>query len=121
MISTFVRCCCWTAFRSGAVISPEAVKELKGLKLIEGRSPNFFVSCQGGGMDEPKGALHSHSWLGRQVLPAARLGVPGQIQARLPQATWMDLLTPKLPEVLDAATETAQDQEPPAGHAGGKG
>lgn len=32
--------------QKGHGISPEAIKELKGLKLIEGRSPNFFVSAK---------------------------------------------------------------------------
>lgn len=82
-------------------ISPEAIKELKGLKLIEGRSPNFFVSAKVAEWTSQKGHYirtrglddNYYQQLVLEYLSKYKQASRGDLD---------DLLIPKLPEVLDA-------------------
>ena len=81
-------------------ISPEAVKELKGLKLIEGRSPNFFVSAKVAEWTSQKGHYIRTRGLDDNFYQQLVLEFLGKYK----QATRNDLddlLRPKLPDVLD--------------------
>ena len=83
-------------------ISPEAVKELKGLKLIEGRSPNFFVSAKVAEWTSQKGHYIRTRGLDDNYYQQLVLEYLGKYK----QATRNDLddlLRPKLPDVLDEA------------------
>ena len=84
------------------VISPEAVKELKGLKLIEGRSPNFFVSSKVAEWTNQK----AHYILTRGLDDKYYQQLVLQYLGEYKHALRRDLdgfLTTKLPDVLDAA------------------
>lgn len=83
-------------------ISPEAVKELKGLKLIEGRSPNFFVSAKVAEWTNQK----AHYILTRGLDDKYYQQLVLQYLGEYKHALRRDLdgfLTTKLPDVLDAA------------------
>lgn len=82
-------------------ISPEAVKELKGLKLIEGRSPNFFVSAKVAEWTSQKGHYIRTRGLDDNYYQQLVLEYLGKYQ-QASRGDLDDLLIPKLPEVLDA-------------------
>ncbi len=80
----------------------EQVRELKALKLIEGRSPNFFVSAK------------VAEWTGQQARYIRNRGLDDHYYRQLvveylqkygqaSRQELSDLILPKLPEVLDAA------------------
>ncbi|MBI3524527.1 MAG: putative DNA binding domain-containing protein [Betaproteobacteria bacterium] len=82
-------------------LSPESVRELKALKLIEGRSPNFFISAK------------VADWVGQKANYIRTRGLDDRYYRQLVveylqkygQATRQELdalILPKLPDVLDA-------------------
>lgn len=86
-------------------LSPENVRELKALKLIEGRSPNFFISAK------------VAEWTGQRARYIRNRGLDDSYYRKLVtdylqkygQASRKDideLLLSKLPEILDAAQKT---------------
>ena len=86
--------------QKGHALLPEQVRELKALKLIEGRSPNYFISAK------------VADWTGQKARYIRNRGLDdGYYQQlvveylqRYGQASRQeldDLLLPKLPEVLD--------------------
>lgn len=83
-------------------LSSEEARELKSLKLIEGRSPNFFISAK------------VADWTGQKARYIRNRGLDDDYYRKLVtdylekygQATRKDideLLLPKMPEILDAA------------------
>lgn len=83
-------------------LSPEQVRELKELKLIEGRSPNYFISAK------------VADWVGQKASYIRTRGLDDVYYRQLVaeylqkygQATRQELdelIRPKLPDVLDAA------------------
>jgi ATP-dependent DNA helicase RecG len=83
-------------------LSPEHARELKALKLIEGRSPNYFVSAK------------VADWVGQKASYIRTRGLDDRYYRQLVieylqkygQATRQeldDLILPKLPEVLESA------------------
>ena len=82
-------------------ISPEAVKELKGLKLVEGRSPNFFVSAKVAEWTSQKGHYIRTRGLDDNYYQQLVLEYLGKYK-QASRGDLDDLLIPKLPEVLDA-------------------
>lgn len=83
-------------------ISPEAVKELKGLKLIEGRSPNFFVSAKVAEWTNQKANYILTRGLDDKYYQQLVLQYLGEYKHAL-RRDLDGFLTTKLPDVLDAA------------------
>lgn len=82
-------------------ISSDAVKELKGLKLIEGRSPNFFVSAKVAEWTSQKGNYIRTRGLDDNYYQQLVLEYLGKYK-QASRSDLDDLLMPKLPDVLDA-------------------
>jgi len=83
-------------------LSPENVRELKALKLIEGRSPNYFISAK------------VADWVGQKASYIRTRGLDDgyyrqlvveylQKYGRATRQELDDLILPKLPDVLDAS------------------
>lgn len=81
-------------------ISQEAVKELKGLKLIEGRSPNFFVSSKVAEWTSQKAHYIRTRGLDDNYYQQLVLEYLGKYK-QASRNDLDDLLRPKLPDVLD--------------------
>lgn len=83
-------------------LSAEEIKELKALKLIEGRSPNFFVSAKVAEWTSQKADYIRTRGLDDsyyQLLVLEYLNQYGQA----PRRDLDELLLPKLPDILDDA------------------
>lgn len=86
--------------QKGHGISPEAIKELKGLKLIEGRSPNFFVSAKVAEWTSQKAHYIRTRGLDDNYYQQLVLEYLGRYK-QASRRDLDDLLRPKLPDVLD--------------------
>jgi ATP-dependent DNA helicase RecG len=83
-------------------LSPDEVRQLRGLNLIEGRSPNLFVSAKVAALTEQKATYIRNRGLDDDYYQQLVLGYLDKYKQAL-RSDLDDLLTPKLPDVLDAA------------------
>lgn len=83
-------------------LSPDEVRQLRVLNLIEGRSPNLFVSAKVAALTEQKATYIRNRGLDDDYYQQLVLGYLDKYKQAL-RSDLDDLLTPKLPDVLDAA------------------
>lgn len=83
-------------------LSPDEVRQLRVLNLIEGRSPNLFVSAKVAALTEQKAIYIRNRGLDDDYYQQLVLGYLDKYKQAL-RSDLDDLLTPKLPDVLDAA------------------
>jgi ATP-dependent DNA helicase RecG len=83
-------------------LSPDEVRQLRVLNLIEGRSPNLLVSAKVAALTEQKAIYIRNRGLDDDYYQQLVLGYLDKYKQAL-RSDLDDLLTPKLPDVLDAA------------------